>query len=203
MPYSAWRIAPHALNFAFRVADRGAAPFARFSADAFHCLAEEEYHETDSCDTHLFAATANAAVDAAPGSPMRVGIVGLVHGHVGGFLKGGALTPAGGILNRPDVQMVGIVEPDRKLFDSYAQRYRLSANLHFRSIQEMVSQAHPRAVRVFTALRTAGRAEAERCWKSCTLPKFRNCLKLRIPALPSGAHQKRQPHFHWESAYHS
>jgi len=99
----------------------------------------------------FLAVTANAAVDATPGFPMRVGIVGLVHGHVEGFLKGGALTPAGGILNRPDVQLVGIVEPDWKLFDSYAQRYHLSASFHFRSIQEMVSQAHPRAVLVFTA----------------------------------------------------
>jgi len=82
---------------------------------------------------------------------MKVGVVGLVHGHIEGFLKGGSLTPAGGILNRPDVQVVGIVEPDQKLFDSYAERYHLPASLHFRSIQEMVKQAHPRAVLVFTA----------------------------------------------------
>jgi glucose-fructose oxidoreductase len=99
----------------------------------------------------FLATPANATVDTAPGSPMRVGIVGLVHGHVEGFLKGSALTPAGGILNRPDVQLVGIVEPDRKLFDSYAQRYHFPANFYFHSIQEMVSQAHPRAVLVFTA----------------------------------------------------
>ena len=99
----------------------------------------------------FLAVYANAAPDAHPGSPMRVGIVGLVHGHVEGFLKGGALTPAGGILNRPDVQLVGIVESDQKLFDSYAARYHLPGSLHFRSIQEMVSQAHPRAVLVFTA----------------------------------------------------
>src|SRR5271170_3368421 len=92
----------------------------------------------------LFAIQVSAVNPADPASPMRVGIVGLVHGHVDGFLKGGALTPAGGILNRPDVQLVGIVEPSQKLFDSYAQRYRLSPSLHFRSIQEMVSQAHPR-----------------------------------------------------------
>ena len=82
---------------------------------------------------------------------MKIGIVGLVHGHVEGFLNGGSLTPAGGILNRPDVQVVGIVEPDEKLFNSYAQRHHLSASLHFRSIQEMVLQSHPRAVLVFTA----------------------------------------------------
>jgi predicted dehydrogenase len=86
-----------------------------------------------------------------PSSPMKIGIIRLVHGHVESFLQGGALTPAGGILNRPDVQLVGIVEPDQKLFDSYAQRHHLPATLHFRSIQEMVSQSHPRAVLVFTA----------------------------------------------------
>jgi len=100
----------------------------------------------------FLAVHANAAEPTAvPGAPMKIGIVGLVHGHVEAFLKGGALTPAGGILNRPDVQLVGIVEPDQKLFDSYAQRYHLSASLHFGSIQEMVSRAHPRALLVFTA----------------------------------------------------
>ena len=100
----------------------------------------------------FLAVDANAAVPAAvPGSPMKIGIVGLVHGHVEGFLNGGSLTPAGGILDRPDVQVVGIVEPDEKLFNSYAQRHHLSASLHFHSIQEMVLQSHPRAVLVFTA----------------------------------------------------
>jgi predicted dehydrogenase len=96
----------------------------------------------------ILAKSTSAAV---PGAPMKVGIVGLVHGHVEGFLKGSALTPAGGILDRPDVQLVGIVEPDQKLFDAYSQRYHLPASLHFRSIQEMVAQTHPQAILVFTA----------------------------------------------------
>jgi predicted dehydrogenase len=100
----------------------------------------------------FLAVHANAAGPAAvPGSSMKIGIVGLVHGHVEGFLKGGSLTPAGGILNRPDVQVVGIVESDQNLFDLYAQRFHLPASLHFRSIQEMVLQSHPRAVLAFTA----------------------------------------------------
>src|SRR6202451_2524564 len=94
---------------------------------------------------------AHGAANSTAGSPMKVGIVGMVHGHVEGFLKGGGPTPAGGLLNRSDVQLVGIVEPDQKLFESYAQRYHLSPSLHFRSIQEMVSQARPQAVLVFTA----------------------------------------------------
>nr|MBW4039182.1 Gfo/Idh/MocA family oxidoreductase [Acidobacteriota bacterium] len=82
---------------------------------------------------------------------LRVGIVGLVHGHVAAFLGGGQMTPAGGILDRSDVQLVGIVEPDQRLFDAYAKRYHLSPSLHFNSIAEMVQHAHPQAALVFTA----------------------------------------------------
>lgn len=88
---------------------------------------------------------------AAPASPIKVGIVGLVHDHVSGFFGGGALAPAGGILSRPDVEVVGIVEPDQKLFDRYAQRYHLAPSLHFASIAAMVASAHPQAALVFTA----------------------------------------------------
>jgi predicted dehydrogenase len=98
----------------------------------------------------LLAVSARFAI-AAQATPLKVGIVGLVHDHVGGFFKGGALAPAGGILSRPDVQVVGIVEPDQKLFDSYAERFQLSPELHFHSIQEMVAHAHPQAILVFTA----------------------------------------------------
>ena len=98
----------------------------------------------------LLAVSAKSA-EPAPASAMKVGVVGLVHDHVGAFFKGGALAPAGGILNRADVQVVGIVEPDQKLFDSYAQRYPLSPDLRFRSIEEMVARVHPQAILVFTA----------------------------------------------------
>jgi len=91
----------------------------------------------------------SAAANSTP--PMKIGIVGLVHGHAEFSLRGGSLAPAGGLLHRPDIQIVGIVEPDQKLFDSYAERHHFSASLHFRSIQEMVAQAHPQAVLVFTA----------------------------------------------------
>lgn len=94
--------------------------------------------------------------------PLKVGIVGLVHGHAYGFFKGGALTPAGGILNRPDVQIVGVVEPDQKLFDSYAKRLHLAATLHYASIAEMSAAAHPQAVLVFTPP-TAHRNVVEEC----------------------------------------
>ena len=84
------------------------------------------------------------------GAPLRVGIVGLVHGHSGGFLGGGALVPAGAALHRPDIQVVGIAEPQRALFDRYAKRLGLDNNLYYSSLDEMITRAHPQAVLVFT-----------------------------------------------------
>ncbi len=95
-------------------------------------------------------------------APLRVGIIGLEHGHVGGFLNGGALTPAGGALHRSDIEIVGIVDPDRRLFDSYARRYHFSPNLYFSSVDEMISRVHPQAALVFTS--TFGHTQAvEQC----------------------------------------
>ncbi len=88
---------------------------------------------------------------AASAAPLRVGVIGLVHGHIDGFLNRSNLTPAGGILTRPDVELVGIVEPDQALFDKYAAKYHLSPSLHFASIAEMAARAHPAAALVFTA----------------------------------------------------
>ncbi len=103
----------------------------------------------------LAALAVLAAVTAAPAqttssAPLRVGIVGLVHGHAGGFLGGGALVPAGAALHRPDIQVVGVAEPQRALFDRYAKRLGLDNNLYFSNLDEMISRAHPQAVLVFT-----------------------------------------------------
>jgi predicted dehydrogenase len=84
-------------------------------------------------------------------APLRVGIVGLNHGHITGFLNGGNLVPAGGALKRPDVQVVGIVEPDRALFDAYTKRLHLSSDLYFPTIADMVAKVHPDAALVFTS----------------------------------------------------
>ncbi|MDQ2777346.1 MAG: hypothetical protein M3Y57_20875, partial [Acidobacteriota bacterium] len=98
------------------------------------------------------AVTAFLAVSALYSAPLRVAIVGLEHGHVTGFLNGGsALVPAGGALHRPDVEVVGIVEPRRDLFDSYARRLHLSTDLYFANITDMIAKVHPDAALVFTS----------------------------------------------------
>ena len=89
------------------------------------------------------------AVSAAP-APLRVGIVGLAHSHVGGFLNGGALVPAGGALHRSDIQIVGIAEPDRQLFEKYRTREHFAPSLYFSSLAQLIAHTHPQAVLVFT-----------------------------------------------------
>jgi len=85
------------------------------------------------------------------GAPLRVGIAGLAHGHVSGFLNGGALVPAGGLLHRTDVQLVGIAEPDRQLFEKYRAHDHFAPELYFATVEDLISRTHPDAVLVFTS----------------------------------------------------
>lgn len=84
-------------------------------------------------------------------APLRVAIIGLEHGHVAGFLHASALVPAGGILQRSDIEVVAVVEPRRELFDSYSTRMHLAPSLYFSSIGEMAAKVHPDAALVFTS----------------------------------------------------
>ncbi len=79
-------------------------------------------------------------LQAAP--PLRVGVAGLVHGHVRGFFSRS--------LARQDIQIVGIAEPDGKLAARYATEYKLDGHLLSTGLEEMLDRAKPEAVVVFT-----------------------------------------------------
>jgi predicted dehydrogenase len=74
--------------------------------------------------------------------PLRVGIVGLVHGHVHGFL--------GQSLHSPEIEIVGVVEPDSRLLSQAATRYGFDRALLFTDLEDMLQKAHPQAVLVYT-----------------------------------------------------
>ncbi len=88
-----------------------------------------------ACVTTLLAQTDGPA-------PLRIGVVGLTHGHVAGFFNGA--------LKRTDIEIVGIAEPDHDLFNRYAARYHLDPNLYFGSVNDMIAREHPAAVLVYT-----------------------------------------------------
>ena len=82
--------------------------------------------------------------------PLSVAIVGLVHGHVQGWFAG--------LAAHPEIQLVGVAEPDAALRAHYAERYHLPASIFFPDETAMLAHTHPQAVLVYTSI--AGHREA-------------------------------------------
>jgi predicted dehydrogenase len=87
--------------------------------------------------------TAQCAFSASPAQPpLRVGIVGLVHGHVHGFLAQSR--------HSPEIEIVGVAEPDAALLSQAAARYGFDRSILFADLEEMLRKVHPQAVLVYT-----------------------------------------------------
>lgn len=92
----------------------------------------------------LFPAVSLAA-PRPPAKALRAGVVGLVHGHVDGFL--------GPALKRNDIQIVGIAESDGQLARQYANKFGLDSRLLYRDLETMMAAAHPQVLLVYTDTR--------------------------------------------------
>jgi len=77
-----------------------------------------------------------------PKPPLRVAIVGLVHGHVHGFLHDSR--------HSPEIEIVGVAEPDKQLLAQAATRYGFEQAQLFTDLEEMLNKSHPQAVLVYT-----------------------------------------------------
>src|ERR1700688_352724 len=88
----------------------------------------------------LLAGTGRAGAE----PPIRVAIVGLVHGHVKGFL---AALPG-----NQAATLVAIVEPQEALAKDYAAKYNLDAKLFYTDLEKMLAEQHPDAVLVYTTI---------------------------------------------------
>ena len=84
------------------------------------------------------------AADAQSGSPIRVAVIGLEHGHVSGFLDG--------LKQHPEVKLVAIVDPDAELSAGYEAKYQLEHALFFKDTDTMVAARHPQALLVYTSI---------------------------------------------------
>lgn len=76
--------------------------------------------------------------------PVRVVIVGLVHGHVKGFLHN--------LPQSKDATLVAIVEPDKALAAQYEKQYSLDHALFHTDLDETLAATHPDAVLVYTTI---------------------------------------------------
>ncbi len=75
-------------------------------------------------------------------SDLKIGIAGLVHGHVHGILRQ---------VQEGKINLVGIAEPDRVLAAQYAERYGYAMDIVFPSLSEMLAATQPEAVTAFTS----------------------------------------------------
>ncbi len=91
----------------------------------------------------LLAPTAPAQQPAQQ-QPIRVAIVGLVHDHVRGFF--------GTLASHPEVQLVGISEPNADLRARYIASTHLPASLFFPTEAAMLQATHPQAILVYTSI---------------------------------------------------
>ena len=80
--------------------------------------------------------------EASGSQPLRVGIVGLVHGHVHGFLNQ--------YRHSPLIEIVGIAEPEARLRTQAAAKYGFDQALLFADLESMIAKTHPQAVLVYT-----------------------------------------------------
>jgi predicted dehydrogenase len=89
-----------------------------------------------------FSSSAEAKAQAAP--PVRVAVVGLVHGHVQGFLSK--------LAAHPEIALVGISDPDPALRQKYIAKTHLPGSMFFATEAEMLKRTQPQAILVYTSI---------------------------------------------------
>ena len=76
--------------------------------------------------------------------PVRVALVGLVHGHAKGFFRA--------LPGNDSATLVAVVEPREDLSKEYAAKFGLDAKLFYTDLEKMLTEQHPDAVLVYTAI---------------------------------------------------
>ena len=95
-----------------------------------------------SLSTVIAAFPSAARAQSQSTATLRVAMAGLAHGHADGFLNH--------IKDRHDVELVGIAEPDKAIFDRYAAKFHLDPKLYHADLDELLTATNPQAVLVYT-----------------------------------------------------
>src|SRR5580700_6723751 len=78
-------------------------------------------------------------------APVHLAMFGLVHDHANSFIPLAR--------EHPDVQLVGIVEPNGELAAAYAKRFDLNSNLFYPTLEALLAKTNVNAVAAFTTTR--------------------------------------------------
>jgi predicted dehydrogenase len=74
--------------------------------------------------------------------PLRIGVAGLTHGHVGWILG----------YKKSDVEVVGIAEPDRMLAERMSKKFGFSMDIVYANLGDMLDKTKPEAVTAFNPI---------------------------------------------------
>ena len=80
---------------------------------------------------------------AAGGKPVRMAVAGITHGHAGFIL---------GRKPKPDIDLVGIYEPDTSLSNRYAASFEIRKDLFYTDLTKMLETVQPEAVVAFGSI---------------------------------------------------
>ncbi|UBM58297.1 Gfo/Idh/MocA family oxidoreductase [Marinilongibacter aquaticus] len=75
--------------------------------------------------------------------PLKIGVARLTHGHVGWVFQSE---------KRGDIEVVGIVEPNKELAQKYAKQHGFSMDKVYNTLDEMLAATHPEAVSAFGSI---------------------------------------------------
>ena len=75
--------------------------------------------------------------------PLRLGIIGLAHVDVHGVFQS---------VSNPDIEIVGIAEPDTALVAQFIKQYHINPRIIYKSVEELIAKAKPEAVSVYTSV---------------------------------------------------
>ena len=75
--------------------------------------------------------------------PVRMAVIGITHGHAGFIL---------GRKPKPDVELVGIYEPNTELARRSAKDFKVSSSLFYTDLEKMLNETKPEAVLAFGSI---------------------------------------------------
>lgn len=79
----------------------------------------------------------------ASNAPVRIAVAGITHGHAGFIL---------GRKPKPDIEVVGIYEPNTDLANRYSKSYGFNTNLLYTDLNQMLDKVKPEAVVAFGSI---------------------------------------------------
>jgi predicted dehydrogenase len=96
-----------------------------------------------SCLFFITTSTFNASAQSSNYKPVRIAVAGITHGHAGFIL---------GRKPKPDIELVGIYEPDTDLAKRHAKSFGIKPELFYTDMNKMLETVKPEAVVAFGSI---------------------------------------------------